>query len=356
MPKNGMLIRSTLVLAAMAAVAVAALTAAGAASARQTSNVTVNGAGSTFVAPLVAKWVAPVSSQLHITLNYSAVGSGAGILAITNRTADFGASDAPLSPDQFTACKGCVQIPWALAGTAVDYRVDGASKTLRLTGSVLAKIYLGQITYWNDKAIKAVNSGVTIPHTKIAVFYRSDGSGTTYNFTDYLSAVSTQWKTNIGKGTAVNWPTGTGEAHSSGVIAAVKATNGGIGYTDVEYAIANHVSYAFLQNRAGRFVQPSRVSILAASKLDTTPNKSGALSIVDPPAKGTFSGAYPICTYTYVDVAIKSKNAVALKKLINWAILDTANKGQTYGPPILFVPIPSGVVSFDQQQIAKIHT
>jgi phosphate transport system substrate-binding protein len=352
MRKNRMLVRTTLALAAVAAVAAVGV---GAASARQ-ANVTVNGAGSTFVAPLVQKWVSPVASQLHLTLNYSAVGSGAGIAAIENRTVDFGASDAPLQPADFTACKGCLQIPWALAGTAVDYRVDNVSATLKLTGAVLANIYLGKVKYWDDKTIKALNKGVHIPHTAISVFHRSDGSGTTYNFTDYLSHVSSTWKHQVGTGTAVNWPTGTGESHSSGVVAAVKATNGGIGYTDVEYAIQNKVKYAFIQNKSGSYTQPTLGSIKAASLLDTTPKADGSLSIVNPPASAKYKHAYPICTYTYADVAIKSPNAAALKKLIGWAILDTAGKGQTYGPKILFVPIPKGVVTFDAKQSAKIHT
>lgn len=352
MRKNRMLVRTTVALAAVAALAAIGV---GAASARQ-ANVTVTGAGSTFVAPLVQAWVSPVASQLHLTLNYSAVGSGAGIAAIENRTVDFGASDAPLQSSDFAACHGCLQIPWALAGTAVDYRLDGVSKILKLNGPVLANIYLGKVKFWNDKTIKALNKGVSIPHTAISVFHRSDGSGTTYNFTDYLSHVSNTWKSQVGIGTAVAWPAGTGESHSSGVVAAVKATNGGIGYTDVQYAIQNHVKFAFMQNKYGKFVQPTLLSIAAASKLDQTPKKDGSLSIVNPPASGTYKNAYPICTYTYVDVAIKSSNAVALKKLIGWAILDTGHKGQTYGPALLYVPIPKGVVTFDTKQIAKIHT
>ena len=352
MRKHRTLVRTTLALAAVAAVATVG---AGVASARQ-ANVTVTGAGSTFVAPLVQAWVNPVSSHLHLTLNYSAVGSGAGISAITNRTVDFGASDAPLTVAQFKACNHCLQIPWALAGTSVDYRLDHVSATLNLTGAVLAKIYLGKITFWNDAAIKALNKGVSIPHTAISVFHRSDGSGTTYNFTDYLSSVSQTWNSKYGKGTSVNWPVGTGESHSSGVAGAVAATNGGIGYTDVEYAVENHLKYAKMQNRNGKFVSPTLVSIKAASNVQPTPHADGSLSIVNPPATAKYLKAYPICTYSYVDVAITSKNAKALQKLMNWAILDTSGKGQTYGPKILFVPIPSGVVSFDQKQIAKIHS
>ena len=169
MRKHRTFVRSTLALAATAAVVVVALTAVGAASARQ-ADVTVTGAGSTFVAPLVQAWVSPVSSQLNLNLSYTANGSGAGVAAITNRTVDFGASDFPLSADQFTACNSCLQIPWALAGTSIDYRLDGVSATLKLSGPVLANIYLGKVTYWDDKSIKALNKGVSLPHTAISVF------------------------------------------------------------------------------------------------------------------------------------------------------------------------------------------
>ena len=209
MPKNGKLVRITLALAAVALVASLAVITAGTASAKRSST-TLNGAGSTFVAALVQSWVAPVQSDRGITLNYSAVGSGAGIAQITGRNVDFGASDAPLTPDQFSACKGCIQIPWALASTSVFYNLPGGGNFLHMSGPVLAKIYLGQITKWNDPAIAKLNPGKNLPSTTITVVHRSDGSGTTYNFTDYLSHVSSTWKNQVGIGTAVNWPTGTG--------------------------------------------------------------------------------------------------------------------------------------------------
>jgi phosphate transport system substrate-binding protein len=353
MPKIGMLARISLALTAVALAAVAVTaTGAGAASTKQSST-SLSGAGSTFVAPLVSAWVNPVSSALSINLSYNAIGSGGGISAITSRTVDFGASDAPLTPKQFTACNGCIQIPWALAGTAVIYRVDGASsKHIKLTGSIVAQIYLGKITFWDNAAIKKLNKGVTIPHTAITVVHRSDGSGTTYNFTDFLSKVSKTWKTQVGVGTAVSWPTGEGEAHSSGVAGAVSSTNGAIGYTDADYALVNHLAYAQIQNRAGKFVLPTLATIKAASLLDTHPKADGSLSIVYPPSTGQYTNAYPISTYTYVIVATKSTKAAALKKLIGWAII----KGQSYGRSILFVPIVKSIVTFDNKQIAKIHT
>ena len=350
MPRNGKIFRITLALAAAALVAALAVVMVGTASARSNSG-TITGAGSTFVAPLVTKWMAPVQSQLGITLNYNAVGSGGGVSAITNHQADFGASDAPLS--QFNpTCTTCVQIPWALAGTAVIYHLSG-NQHLKMTGSVLAQIYLGKVTKWNAPAIQKLNKGVNLPSTSITVVHRSDSSGTTFNFTDYLSKVSKTWKSQVGTGTAVNWPTGEGEGHSSGVAGAVKSTEGAIGYVDVDYAIVNHLGIMKMKNRAGNYVLPRAQGIKAAAALDTHPAKDGSLSIVNPPASKKYANAYPICTYTYVDVQKSSgANAANLKKLIGWAI----TKGQSYGPPIIFEPLPKGVVTFDKAQIKKIHS
>lgn len=355
MPRNGKLVRITL---ALAAVTVGAVSATGVASARSAST-TLNGTGSTFVAPLVQLWVSPVSSALGITLNYSPLGSGAGIAAITGRTADFGASDAPLTASQFAACNTtsgadqgpCIQIPWAQAGTAAIYHINGVNKALKITGAELANIYLGNIVYWNAPQLRKTNKGVKLPHLKITVVYRSDGSGTTYNWTQYLSDVSSEWLKKVGFGTAVDWPVGIGEPHSSGVSAEVVATNGAIGYADVDYALVNHLKYFDVANAAGKFIKPTLASIKAAGEIDTKPAKDGSLSIVDPSKK--YAKAYPICTYTYVIVAVHSGDrAAALKSLITWAI----TKGQSYGPQILFVPLSKSVVTFDKKQIAKIQS
>jgi phosphate transport system substrate-binding protein len=350
MPRNGKLVRTFIVAGVLAAVIVAAVVTAGAASAKTTA-ASVSGAGSTFVAPLVTKWEGPVQSQLGINLSYNPVGSGGGVSAITNKQVDFGASDAPLS--QFNpTCTTCVQIPWALAATAVIYNQSGLPKFLHMSGPVLAKIYLGKITNWSNKAIKKLNPGKNLPNKAITVVHRSDSSGTSYNFTDYLSHVSSTWKSKVGTGTSVSWPAGEGEAHSSGVAGAVRSTAGAIGYTDVDYAKVNHLGIMKMQNRAKRFVLPRAKGILAAAALDTHPAKDGSLSIVNPPAKKKFTSAYPICTYTYVDVQRSSgANAGNIKRLIRWAI----TKGQSYGPPIIFEPLPKAVVTFDKKQIKKIQ-
>ena len=351
MPRNGKIARISLVAAAAAAIAVVAVVTTGAASAKSNAG-SITGAGSTFVAPLVTKWEAPVQSALGFQLNYNAIGSTGGVSAITNKQVDFGASDAPLS--QFNpTCTSCVQIPWALAATAVDYHVNGAPLHLKMTGSVLAQIYLGKITKWNAPAIQKLNKGANLPSTPITVVHRSDGSGTTYNFTDYLSRVSGAWSSKVGTGTSVAWPTGEGEPKNAGVAGAVKSTDGAIGYTDVYYAIHNKIGFMRMQNRAKNFVLPKAKGIIAAAALDTHPAKDGSLSIVNPPAKAKYKNAYPISTYTYVDVQKSSgANATDLKRLITWAI----TKGQSYGPPLIFEPIAKAIVTFDKKQIAKIHS
>jgi len=303
MPKVGTLTRTIAIAAVAAILAVAAAATAGATSAKQ-SGTTLSGAGSTFVSPLVSTWIPAVGSALGYELQYSAIGSSGGINSITGRTVDFGASDAPLSPDQFTACKGCAQIPWALAATSVMYNLPGVKNLLHMDGPTLAKIFMGQITQWDDAAIKKLNPGINLPSTKITIAHRSDGSGTTYNFTDYLSKVSPAWKSQVGLGTSVNWPVGVGGRGSAGVSALVAQTQGAIGYADVAFALKNHFSYFAMKNRNGKFATPGAKGILAAAMSDVKPTAgTNELSIVDPPKK--FPLAYPISTYTYVIVPLQ---------------------------------------------------
>src|SRR5207244_3905362 len=187
---------------------------------------------------------------------YSPIGSGGGIAAITARQVDFGASDAPLSSDQFAACKGCVQIPWALSATSIIYNLDGVPNDLHMTGPVLARIYLGQIKKWDDPAIQKLNSKVNLPSSEITPVYRSDNSGTSYNFTDYLSAVSPAWKSKVGVGVNANWPAGQGGKGSSGVAGVVSNTKGAVGYVDIAYALKNHLKFMAVKNASGVFTTP----------------------------------------------------------------------------------------------------
>jgi phosphate transport system substrate-binding protein len=309
----------------------------------------LSGAGSTFVAPLVAQWTAHYSQA---DVNYSAIGSGGGISAITARTVDFGASDAPLTPDQFSACHGCVQIPWAFSATSIPYNVSGVGYGLKLTGPILADIYLGKIKKWNDKRIKAINKGVNLPGEDIVPIFRSDGSGTSFNFTDYLSKVSKEWKRKIGKGTQPAFPTGVGARGSSGVAAKLGSTPGGITYVDIAYAYKNHYKVAKIRNRAGKFILPTVKSLKAVSSTVTKVPKNNAISVVDPPK--SIAKGYPICTFTWVIVPLKTSKAADLKKFINWA----STSGQKYGlqPGLLFLPLSKVVQTAAKKTAAKLHT
>jgi phosphate transport system substrate-binding protein len=330
-----------------AAIAAASLVFGASFAAASSTGGSLKGAGSTFVFPLVSQWQA---NYKNAQITYGSVGSGAGIAAITARTVDFGASDAPLTKDQAAACKGCEQIPWALASTSIPYHVPGVSYGLKLTGKIIANIYLGHITKWNASAIKKINPGVKLPDLKITPVYRSDGSGTSWNFTDYLSRVSPEWKSKVGVGTQPSFPVGIGGKGSSGLAGVVSRTDGAIGYVDEAYSLKNGFKVAKVQNRAGRFQLPGLKGIAAAAATVHRVPSSGELSIVDPPKSQKL--AYPICTFTYVIVPLKSSKASTLKQFISWAI----SSGQSYAKPLQFFPLPKLVRTADKTFIRKIHS
>jgi phosphate transport system substrate-binding protein len=319
---------------ALIATAVVALLAAASAGAKS-SDTTITGAGSTFVQPLVAAWTPAIGRAFGITVQYSGVGSGAGIAAITSNQVDFGASDAPLNAAQQSACPDCIQIPWALSATAVAYNVPGAPVHLNLDGNTLSKIFLGQITNWNDPAIAALNKGASLPSLRITPVFRSDGSGTSYNFTDYLSSVSAAWKAKIGTSTQPAFPAGQGAKGSSGVAGLISRTSGAIGYVDVAYAIKNHIHFAAVRNAAGRFLFPSLRRIEAAAAAFTTVPANNELHIVNPPKSAAL--AYPISTYTYVIVHKKSAHAAELRKVIFWAL--TQGQGTQFAAKLTFAKL-----------------
>jgi phosphate transport system substrate-binding protein len=348
MPNVGNSIRTIAAVTVAATVAAVVAVAACAAPAKH-NGATLVGAGSSFVTPLVSAWIPAVSAAYGYELQYSPIGSGGGVAAITGRTVDFGASDAPLTSDQFSACKGCLQIPWALSATSVPYNLPGVKNLLHMDGPTLAKIFMGQITTWDDAAIKKLNPGVSLPSTKITIAHRSDNSGTTFNFTDYLASVSPAWKSAVGSGVAVSWPVGVGGKGSAGLAAVVTQTPGAIGYVDVAYSLHNHLSYFAMKNRSGKYTTPGLKGIIAAASSDQKPDANNALSIVNPPKK--YPLAYPIATYTYVIVPQQSTKAADLKKFLFWAV----TKGQTYGPKLLFQPIPKSVLVVAEKTIAKIH-
>jgi phosphate transport system substrate-binding protein len=342
----------TLAVALVGVVAIAFVAGRAEASpAKQTAGSLV-GTGATFPFPLISKWIPAVDDALGIKITYTPTGSGAGIAQITARTVDFGASDAPLTPDQLTACKGCVVIPWALAAESIPYNLPGLNGRLRLSGTVLANIYLGKITSWNAAAIKALNPKLNLPDLKITPVYRSDGSGTTYAFTDYLSEVSPEWKSKVGKNTSVNFPAGVGARGSSGTAGVVKSTEGALTYVDAAYSIQNKLTFATIRNRAGKFTTPGikgvtqAVSVLPAKIVNPT-----QLKIVDPP-KSAGAAAYPISTFTYVIVPTSSGDKAGdLRRFVYWAVTG----GQKFGPPLWFVPLPKQVQGYAYREIKKIQ-
>jgi phosphate transport system substrate-binding protein len=306
----------------------------------------LSGAGSSFLRPLMDQWTA---NYKPAQITYNPVGSGAGIVAITNRQVDFGASDAPLTTDQAAACKGCVQIPWALSSTSVPSTLSDAPPHLKITGKVLGDIYLGKIDRWNAPAIRKLNKGVKLPRTKITPIFRSDASGTTFNFTDYLARVNPAFKRKIGTSTQVEFPTGIGARGSSGVDAALRRTEGGITYVDIAYALKAKFNYFAVQNRAGNFQLPGLRAIANAAKSVNKIPTDNALSIVNPPKQ--YRTAYPICTFTYVIVPLKTSKAAALKSFVNWAL----NRGQQFGPRLLFYPIPKAVKTKGLKTVKRVH-
>jgi phosphate transport system substrate-binding protein len=333
-----------------AAVLGVALIAVFGAGARSTDD-TITGAGSTFVSPLVSVWTADYASKTGVKVAYSPVGSGAGIAAITARQVDFGASDAPLSPDQFSACKGCLQIPWALSSTAIIYNLSGVPNNLHLTGPVLANIYLGNVKKWDDPAIKALNPKVDLPSTSITPVYRSDNSGTSYNFTDYLSAVSPAWKSKIGIGVNANWPSGQGGKGSAGVSGVVSNTQGAIGYVDVAFALKNRLKFFSVKNRAGKYTTPGLRGIIAAASAVKSVPATGELHIVNPPKGDPL--AYPISTFTYAIVPQQTSKAAVLKRFIFYAV--NPSQGQKLGVKLLFAPLPKVVLVYTEKTIKKIQ-
>ena len=321
----GLLIAVAVTATGMASVSTAGASAAG-----------LTGAGSTLVAPLMANWISGFEIKEGIPVKYGAVGSGTGIAQITARTVDFGASDAPLTPEQAAACNGCVQIPWALSATGIGINIPGVKK-VNLTGKILASIYFGKITKWNDPKIKQVNKGVKLPGTPITPVYRSDGSGDTYAFTQYLSKISPAWKNEVGFATSVGFKAGVGAKGNSGITATVTKTPGAIGYISASYLIAAGIGAAAIQNNAGNFEFPNLKNIENAASVVKSVPSSNAISIVNPPKKATT--AYPISTFTYAIVPHNAPQKGFLQQFLNYAV----GPGQKYGAALDFAPLPKVV-------------
>ena len=312
----------------------------------------INGAGATFPDPIYQKWFAEYN-KLHpeIQINYQPVGSGAGVRQITAQTVFFGASDGPMTNDQLTAAPGPIfHFPTVLGGVVPIYNIPG-NPDLKFTGPVLADIFLGKITKWNDAAIAKANPGVTLPATTITVVHRAEGSGTSYIWCDYFAKVSPEWKQKVGIATSVSWPVGLGGQGSDGVTALVKQTPGAIGYVELVYALQQKLAYGSVQNHDGNFVKASLETVTAAAAAagGAKMPKDFRVSIVN--AEG--ATAYPISSFTWMLFYESPKNKAQAKAMVDfmkWALAD----GQKFAGELGYAPLPAEVIKLEMDQLAKI--
>src|SRR6266487_3705617 len=309
----------------------------------------LNAAGSTFINPLFSKMFSEYpNAKCGLNVNYQSVGSGAGINDLLTGIVDFGATDAPMTDAQLAkSTKGLIlHVPVTIGAVAVSYNLSGVSGHLNLSGPVIANIYLGNVKFWDDATIKALNAGVSIPHQSITVVHRSDGSGTTGIFTHYLAAVSPQWQSQVGAGTTVNWPTGVGGKGNAGVAAQVKSTAGAIGYNELAYVLANNIQYAAVQNASGKAVLPSVDSARTAAQNISTVPPDLRFYFVNAPG----DGSYPITGFTWVVVYQNQSNTdkgKAVADMLWWVTHD----GQQYATSLNYVPLPQTVVTKDEAKI-----
>jgi phosphate transport system substrate-binding protein len=299
----------------------------------------IHGAGATFPYPIYSRWFAEYHKRHpNVQINYQSIGSGGGIRQLTNQTVFFGATDGPMTDEQLAAAPGPIlHFPTVLGAVVPVYNVPGIAD-LRLSGPVLADIYLGKITRWNDRAVATLNPGVTLPASEIAVVHRSDGSGTTYIFVDYLSKVSAEFRTKVGRNTSVNWPAGVGGKGNEGVAGLVSQTPGAIGYVELIYALQTRISYAAVQNAAGEFVKASSESVTKAAAATTIPDDF-RVSITN--AAGP--GAYPISSFTWLLLYRSPSDAARDRVMVDflrWAITD----GQKCATDLGYAPLPENVV------------
>ena len=301
----------------------------------------VTGAGSSFVYPVMTKWSADYRNATKAQVNYQSIGSGGGIAQIKAATVDFGASDAPLKPDDL-AKFGLGQFPSVIGGVVPVVNVPGiGAGKIRFTGPVLADLFLGKIKMWNDPAIAAINPGLALPATKVTIVHRSDGSGTTFNFVNYLSKVSPEWKSGVGEGTVVKWPLGIGGKGNEGVAAYVKQIKGGIGYVELSYALQNKMSYAGMQNAAGKWVLPNAESFAAAAaSADWAHAKDFYLVMTNAPGEGS----WPITASVFIIMYKQPKNAAtskSAKEFFRWVF----KNGDEQAKKLDYVPLPPALVT-----------
>jgi phosphate transport system substrate-binding protein len=313
----------------------------------------LNGAGATFPYPIYSKWFSDYARETGVRINYQSIGSGGGIRQLTEGTVDFGASDAPMTDEEMAKLKSPVlHFPTVLGAVVVTYNLPGVYGALKLSGPVLADIFLGKITKWSDSRIAALNSGVKLPASDILVVHRSDGSGTTYIFSDYLAAVSPTWKSAPGKGKELSWPTGLGAKGNEGVAGQVKQMPGAIGYVELAYAKQNGLAYASIQNSAGSFVAPTIESVTAAAAgaAGNLPDDTDyRVSIVNAPG----ADAYPISSFTYLLVYASqndAKKAEALLGFLRWYL----HEGEKSAAALDYAPLPQSIVAQLEKRIGSI--
>jgi phosphate transport system substrate-binding protein len=312
----------------------------------------INGAGATFPYPIYSKWFSEYN-KLHpnVEVNYQSIGSGGGIRQVTNQTVFFGATDGPMTNDQLLAAPGRIlHFPTVLGAVVPIYNIPGVSRDLQFTGPVLADIFLGKITKWNDAAIAKLNPGVSLPGTDITVVHRSDGSGTTYIFADYLGKVSPEWKKRVGISTALNWPVGLGGKGNEGVAGLVKQTPASIGYVELIYATQNNISYGSVQNMAGRFLKATIDGVTAAAAAASSNMPADfRVSITNAPG----DNAYPISSFTWLLFYESPKDKKAAKIMadfMTWALTD----GQKFCADLGYAPLPPSVVKMELEALKKI--
>jgi len=314
--------------------------------------VQIQGAGATFPNPIYQKWISEYN-KLHpnVEINYQSLGSGAGIRQLTNQTVFFGASDGPMTNEQLQAAPGKIlHFPTVLGADVPVYNLPGLNAELKFTGPVLADIFLGKITKWNDGALTKLNSGVNLPATDITVVHRSEASGTTYIWVDYLSKVSPEWKMKVGVQTSVNWPTGVGGKGNEGVAGTVTQTPGSIGYVELVYALQNKIAYGSVQNMAGEFTKANVESVTAAAGAAAGKMPPDfRVSITNAPGKGV----YPISSFTWILLYENPKDKMLAKAMLDyvkWALTD----GQKFAAGLGYAPLPAEVVKLEMAALAKI--
>jgi phosphate transport system substrate-binding protein len=318
------------------------------------SEIRLTGAGATFPYPIYSKWVLEYTkTRPHVEINYQSIGSGGGIRQFMDRTVDFGATDGPMTDSAIAVVRGNVlHIPTVLGAVVPIYALPGLTARLRFTPEALAGIFLGQITRWNDSRIATANPGVTLPNQEIVVVHRSDGSGTTFVWTDYLSKVSPEWAQRVGRSTSVNWPVGLGGRGNEGVASTVRRTPGAIGYVELVYATQNRIAFGTVRNRAGRFVDATLASTTAAAEgamASLGADTDFRVSITDPGG----DDAYPIASYTWILLprqATDAARARALLEFLWWA----THEGQRYATDLGYAALPARVVTLLEARLKSV--